>query len=132
MLDHADVTADYVNGRQQVAVSVLFQNKVIWSKEFGLSADEVERTMSDLELEQTISRTLKGHLNLIAEMHKARLEQMFPKSIDNVVMGYDPAKDIKTISVKFKNGHVAHGPESEARTELFHARCAMLYDLPPI
>lgn len=132
LLEHADVTADYVNGRNEVMVKLLFQNKEIWEKRIAITADQVERTMDDEDLEKTISRTLRAHLNIVAQMHFARLELLFPKSIAEVTMGYDSRLAVKTIHVKFKNGHVAEGPESEAKTELFHARCAMLYDLPPI
>lgn len=132
-LEHFDITFDEYAGPDKVKMNVEFRGNVIWRGLVpvnGLSSDGV--SMADNELRDTVSNTMKAHLNLVAQMHFARLEQMFPKSIDSVHMGYDPAKDRKMLHVKFKNGHVASGPESEAKSELFHARCAMLYDLPPI
>jgi len=132
-LDNFDITFDEDRTPGRVMMNVEFRGKVIWRGSVavpGLTSDGVH--MPDEGLRDAVSNTMKAHLDLVAQMHFARLEQMFPKSIDTVTMGYDPQKDRKLIIVKFKNGHVAQGPESEAKTELFHARCAMLYDLPPI
>lgn len=134
LLEHADLTADYVNGRQGIKVSLLFRNKPIWTRILPISANQVEipSQMSDEKFEQTISNTMRSHLNLVAQMHFARLDQMFPNSIAEVTMGYSPERAEKTIIVKFKNGHVADGPEAESKSEFFLAKCTMLYDLPPI
>ena len=128
-----DVTADIYN-QQYLDISVTFRNNEIWKKRLPITRSQIEMSseMSDKALEDQVTTTMRKHLDLVAQMHFARLEQMFPKSIDTVTMGYDPAKDQKLVIVKFKNGHVAQGPESEAKTDVFHARCAMLYDLPPI
>lgn len=133
-LDHAEITADYIKHRQAVGVELSYRGKVIWRKELPITANDVEfaSKMSDKDLMETVTSTMRKHLNLIAQMHFARLEPMFPNSIDEVTMGFDPKSNTKTIHVKFKNGHVAEGPESEAKQDIFLARCAMLYDLPPL
>lgn len=133
-LDHAEITADYIKHRQAVGVELSYRGTVIWRRELPLTANDVEiaSAMSDQQVIETVTGTMRKHLNLIAQMHFARLEPMFPGSIDEVTMGFDPKTNTKTIHVKFKNGHVAEGPEGEAKDEIFLARCAMLYDLPPL
>jgi hypothetical protein len=133
-LEHAEITADYVNGRQAVGIILSYRNRQVWRRLLPISANQVEfsSNMSDEKLYNTITDTMRKHLNLVAQMHFARLDPMFPNSIDEVSMGYDPTTNSKTVQVKFKNGHVAEGPESEAKLDIFLARCAMLYDLPPL
>lgn len=131
-LEHFDVTFDHGHA-ETVVMQIEFKGAVVWKRSFnvkGLSTDGVH--IGDDALRDAVTNTMKAHLNLVAQMHFARLDQMFPKSISEVTMGYDIEKDQKLVIVAFKNGHKAIGPEHEAKTELFHARCAMLYDLPPI
>jgi len=135
LLEHADITADYIKGRSCVRIQLLFKNKPIWIRELAMSANQIELReggMTDEKFESTITNTMRSHLNLVAQMHFARLDQLFPNSIAEVTMGFDPTTNTKTLNVKFKNGHVADGPEAEAKGEFFLAKCAMLYDLPPI
>jgi hypothetical protein len=133
-LDNAEITADYIKHRQAVGVTLSYRGKMIWKREIPVTANEVEFSsqMSDKDLIDQVTSTMRKHLNLVAQMHFARLEPMFPNSIEEVTMGFNPDTHTKTIHVKFKNGHVAEGPESEAKQDIFLARCAMLYDLPPL
>lgn len=133
IMEHLDVTADIQN-TQYLTLAVTFMNKQIWKKQVPITRNQIEyrEHMSDDKLEQTVTNTMRNHLNLVAQMHHARLDKHFPNSIAEVTMGYDPQKAQKTISVRFKNGHVADGPEAEAKSEFFLAKCTMLYDLPPI
>jgi len=133
IMDHLDVTADIQN-QQYLTLAVTFMNKQIWKKQLPITRSQIEyrEQMSDSKLESTITNTMRNHLNLVAQMHHAWLDKHFPNSIAEVTMGYDPQKAQKTIHVRFKNGHVAEGPENEAKQDIFLARCTMLYDLPPI
>lgn len=132
-LDHFDVTVDQSkDGFATIAVE--FKGNRIWKKHMavrGLTAS-MGTELNDDELRKTVTNTMRGHLSLVAQMHHARLEQMFPGCIQEVTMGFDLEKALKTIHVRFKNGHVAEGPEHEAKQDIFLARCAMLYNLPPI
>lgn len=132
-LELFDVTVDqHKDGYATMAIE--FKGNQIWRKHMhvaGLTAGG-GCDMSDEKLRETVSNTMRSHLSLVAQMHHARLEQMFPGSIQEVTMGYDMEKALKTIHVKFKNGHMAEGPEFEAKQDIFLARCAMLYNLPPI
>jgi hypothetical protein len=113
---------------------VEFRGKRIFQKQIairGLTASNGV-DMSDDDLRSVVTNTMRSHLNLVAQMHFARLEPMFPGSIAEVTMGFSPATHQKTVAVKFKNGHIAEGPEHEVKSDLFLARCIMLYDLPPI
>lgn len=134
LLEHADITCDYIDGRTGIRVALSFKGNELWVRKLSLSATQVEfgSTMSDKKFEETITTTMRNHLNLVAQMHYARLEPMFPNSIAEVTMGFDMDSHEKTVIVKFKNGHVADGPEREAKSEFFLAKCTMLYDLPPI
>lgn len=134
LLEYAEITADYIKGRQSIRVALSFKGNELWVRELPMSATQVEfRTqMDDKEFESKITTTMRNHLNLVAQMHYARLEPMFPGSIQEVTMGFDMETNEKTICVKFKNGHVADGPERESKSEFFLAKCTMLYDLPPI
>ena len=131
LLSVSDITADYIKGRQAIKVELLFMNKVVWKREIPISEYDV-MTMKDDRFEEIITAAMRANLSLVAQMHFARLDQMFPKAIKNVRMNYYPDKRTKVVVVEFKNGHVAEAPEAEAKTDLFTARCAMLYDLPPI
>jgi hypothetical protein len=132
LLEFAEITADYVNCRQMIRIALAFKGNELWVRTLPMSASQVEFQMTDKEFADKITTTMRSHLNLVAQMHYARLEPMFPGSIAEVTMGYRHDIAQKTVHVKFKNGHIAEGPEHEAKSELFFARCAMLYDLPPI
>lgn len=115
-------------------MGVEFKGNQIWKRMVpinGLTAGNGV-DMSDEELRDKVTNTMRSHLNLVAQMHHARLDKLFPGSIQEVTMGYSPEKALKTIHVKFKNGHMAEGPEHEAKQDIFLARCTMLYNLPPI
>jgi hypothetical protein len=138
-LEHADITADYIDGQEAIRVGLSYRNKEIWARKIPMSRYQVEGVkysgkpaVTDDKFRETISNTMRAHLNLVAQLHYARLAQVFPDSIADVALSYDPETMQKTLCVKFKNGHVAEGPESEAKSEVFLARCAMLYDLPSI
>ena len=88
--------------------------------------------MSSDALQERVSGAMRANLSLVAQMHFARLEQLFPRAILDVQIGYDPELRVKTIRVAFRNGHVAEGPETEAKSDVFTARCVMLHDLPPL
>jgi hypothetical protein len=133
-LEHFDVTIDQARNDGFVIVAVEFRGNQIWKKQMevrGLTAGNGS-DMSDDKLREVVTNTMRSHLNLVAQMHHARLDKLFPGSIQDVTMGYEPHRALKTIHVKFKNGHVAEGPEHEAKQDIFLARCMMLYNLPPI
>jgi hypothetical protein len=134
LLEHAEITADYIKGRQSIRIALSFKGSELWVRELPMTATQVELSsvMSDKSFEEKITTTMRSHLNLVAQMHYARLEPMFPNSIQEVTMDYDIETNTKLVRVKFKNGHVADGPEHEAKSEFFLAKCTMLYDLPPI
>jgi hypothetical protein len=132
-LEHFDVCMDQLMDGY-VMMTVEFRGNQIWKQRIhvkGLTAGNGV-DMADEKLRDTVTTTMRSHLNLVAQMHHARLDKMFPGAIQDVTMGYNPEKAQKTIHVKFKNGHVAEGPEFEAKQDIFLARCMMLYNLPPI
>lgn len=134
LLDHAEITVDYIKHRQSIRVALSFKGNELWVRELPITATQVElaSVMSDKAFEEQITTTMRSHLNLVAQMHYARLEPMFPGAIAQVTMEYDVETSTKLVRVQFKNGHVADGPEHEAKSEFFLAKCTMLYDLPPI
>lgn len=134
LLDHAEITVDYIKRREALRIALSFKGSELWVRELPMTAMQVElqSVMSDKSFEEKITTTMRSHLNLVAQMHYARLEPMFPESIAEVTMGFDPETHTKLVCVKFKNGHVADGPEHEAKSDFFLAKCTMLYDLPPI
>jgi hypothetical protein len=83
-------------------------------------------------LEERVTHVARQNLSLVAQMHWARLNALFPKSIKNVGLERNEATLEHRLVVHFKNGHVAECIEKEAKDDLFTARCAMLYNLPPI
>lgn len=132
-LEHFDVTFDQYRD-DYVIMAVEFHWEQIWKKQVhvrGLTAGGGV-DMSDDELRDVVTTTMRSHLNLVAQIHHARLDKLFPGSIQEITMGYDPEKAQKTLHVKFRNGHSAEGPEFEAKQDIFLARCMMLYNLPPI
>ena len=131
LLSVSDITADYIKRRQAIKAELLFMNKVVWKQEIPISELDV-MTMEYGRLKEKITAVMRANLSLVAQLHFARLEQLFPKAIKDVHINYDPDKHTKVVVVEFKNGYVAEAPEAEAKTDLFTARCAMLYDLPPL
>jgi hypothetical protein len=73
---------------------------------------------------------MEAYFRLAGQVHHAYFEARFPRSIEQVCIGYDSRSATKMIWVKFANGHVAEGPEAQARTDFFIAKCIMLHDLP--
>jgi len=132
-LEHFDVTVDQFRDGY-VLMGVEFRGNQIWKQRVHVSGLTAGGgcDMSDEKLRETVTTTMRSHLNLVAQMHHARLDKLFPGSIQDVTMGYNPETAQKTVHVKFKNGHVAEGPEFEAKQDIFLARCMMLYNLPPI
>jgi hypothetical protein len=130
LVRYCDVSADFVHD-QKLIVKVDWQNKTIWWAEIKMSEHEM-LNLADGDFKDTVTRTMRGTLSLAGQKHHARLELMFPKAIEKVDVAYNAEKDCKMVAVRFKNGHIATATEHEAKTDLFTARCAMLYDLPPI
>jgi hypothetical protein len=128
MMDYMDITADIRGPRLEVNVE--FNKEIIWRGRMAVTSSEVEYDMSDEKLQSTLSVHMKKQLSLVSQMHHARLDKLFPNAIKEVKLGYDPAKAEKLVIVIFKNGHQAEASEAESKTDLFTARCAMLYDLP--
>ena len=131
MMDFLDITADY-KGNGKVELVIEFNKEVIWRNRLPISRTNVDvpSTMTDEKLQSTLSVHMRKQLSLVSQMHHARLDKLFPNSIKEVKLGYDPAKAEKLVIVIFKNGHTAEACEAESKTDLFTARCAMLYDLP--
>ncbi len=130
VLIKAQITADYVGSGVQL--EIVFLNFYLFRRILPLTIYMVENEMSRADVENTVTTTMAAHLNLMTQMHFARLAHMFPRSIAQVTTEHDAEKNIDLLVVEFRNGHKAVGPVSEAKTELFHARCAMLYDLPQL
>lgn len=84
------------------------------------------------DLEQRVTHVARQNLSLVAQMHWARLDTMFPKAIRNCEIERNEATLDHRLIVTFKNGHVADCFEREAKDDLFTARCSMLYNLPPL
>lgn len=84
------------------------------------------------DIEKTVTHVARQNLSLVAQMHWARLDRLFPKSIRNVELERREVDLNHRLVVTFKNGHVADCLESEAKDDLFTARCTMLYNLPPL
>ena len=133
-LDHFEVTVDQVHsGGQYVLLRIWFMHRPIWEQRLhvpGLNAGYV--TTQDQTLANIVTHVMKEHLDLVAQMHHAWLDRQFPNSIKEVRMERNLETDTKMICVIFKNGHKAIGPESDVKKDIFLARCAMIYDLPPI
>jgi hypothetical protein len=130
VLNNAQITADYVGSG--VELEIVFMNFYLFKRVLPLTIYMVENEMGREDVEKTVTTTMAAHLNLMTQMHFARLAHMFPRSIAHVSTEYDHRSAQDMLIVEFRNGHKAIGPVSEAKTELFHARCAMLYDLPEL
>lgn len=133
MMEHLDLTADVNNGRDLLEIAVEFKKEVIWRSRVPITRANIdfESSMSNKELQDTLSVHMRKQLSLVAQLHHARLDKLFPGAISGVRLGYIPATAEKIIIVTFKNGHEAEATETESKTDLFTARCLMLYDLPP-
>jgi len=124
VLNFTDVTADYVS--RGVALQLVYLGHKLFNRILPLTIFHLENRFGRPDVEKLVTETMSAHMNLLTQMHFARLAQMFPKSILTVEI------EGEQLVVEFKNGHKAIGPLHEAKTELFHARCAMLYDLPEL
>lgn len=133
-MDSVGFTADYIKSRQKVLVQMFYKNKSVWRCEMALSAAQVELKgiMDDDAFTETITKTMRDHLNIVSQMHYARLDAQFPNSIRDVCLEYDMARAVRKVAVRFKNGHIAECDEAQIKTEEFLARCMMLYDLPAL
>lgn len=107
-------------------IAVEFNRELV--KRFDIHVSYKDNTETLME---KINLVMQGNLSLVGQMHFVRLHKVFPNSIRDVTVVYNADKHEKIIHVEFKNGHVAEAPEAEAKTDLFIARCSMLFDLPP-
>lgn len=126
-----DVSADYVGFDQGIKLEVAYRGRKVWERTFLINRSKME-DMTDEAFDKSITTTMRQQLSLSAQMHWARLDKLFPDRIGNVTTEYNTQLAVKIIKVFFKNGHTAEAPEQEAKSDLFTARCAMIYDLPPI
>jgi hypothetical protein len=131
MLRDAEVTVDFTNNRTALVAKVYYRGLEIWNRRIGVSEDDMMVLKDDVLVEK-ISDAMRGTLTLAGQVQHAKLEKLFPGAIKNVIVTYDAEKHEKVYQVIFKNGHMAEGLESEMKTELFMARCTMLYDLPAL
>ncbi len=83
-------------------------------------------------LAEAVTHVARQNLSLVAQMHWARLNNLFPNSIKDVQLERNMATLDHKLIVKFRNGHEAECLEKEAQDDLFTARCSMLYNLPTI
>lgn len=83
-------------------------------------------------LEEKVTHVARQNLSLVAQMHWARLDRLFPKSIKVVDIERNEQSLNHKLLVRFKNGHTAECYEKDAKDDLFTAQCAMLYNLPPL
>lgn len=130
LLEHVEVTADFIMSRTMIELRIQFFDMVMWFKRFPVSEAQLMEMDTD-EIKEKVTHAMRGTLDLLANMHHARLARMFPNCIHKVEVEFSIDTRTKLISVMFKNGHIATASEAEAKTDLFTARCAMLYDLPP-
>lgn len=99
---------------------------------YGFSIDDNDLRKDEAHVTKVLSVAMQGNLSLVGQMHFVRLQKYFPKAIRDVAVLFDEKLHQKIIQVQFKNGHVAEAPEAEAKTDLFLAKCSMLFDLPPL
>lgn len=100
--------------------------------QFRLAVSSIYEAMSDGELENRVSAVMRNNLSILGQLHYVHLHKLFPHAIRDVQVEYDVTQDLKVVKVLFKNGHIAEAPEHESKTDLFIARCSMLFDLPPL
>lgn len=132
MLEHTEFVIDYGTMDAALRVAMEYRGQRVWQAELDMSREQMDRGMVDELFKKNITSAMRGTLSLVGQMHHARLDKLFPKSIKEVKVSYDPEKARKVVNVHFHNGHVASADEMEAKTELFTARCSLLYDLPPL
>lgn len=127
MLRHCQITVDNDFRDSTFLVRIEFRGQVF--KQFKA---DLYRMKEQKEIADVAGVAMRGNISLVGQMHFVRLDQLFPRSIKDVEVTYDPECNLKIIKVIFKNGHVAEAPEHEAKTDLFTAKCSMLFDLPPL
>lgn len=126
-----DVSADYTGSCEGIIVQVAYRGRTVWGRTFAINQENLGK-MTDEAFDKAVTHTMKQQLSLTAQIHFARLDRIFPGSIKDVTSTYNSELATKIIKVLFHNGHVAEAPEGEAKSDLFTAKCSMLYDLPPI
>ena len=128
-----DISVDWIFGRDQIRVQIVSRGtrKFLWSYIFRVSEWDLDH-MDEDTFDVRITEAMRANLSIVGQMHHAWLDQHFPRRIKKVTVHYRGKSKLKMIHVEFMNGHIAEGPEIEIKTDLFLARCCMLYDLPSL
>lgn len=126
-----DIAVDYNYRQNGYLVEASWGGGRSFAFKFGMSElTAMEKKAEDLDAELT--PFMKKNLSLAAQLLHARLDKQFPNAIQRVETEHVPSTCTKNFKVVFKNGHFAETPEHESKSDLFLARCMMLYDLPPL
>lgn len=125
-----EITVDHESAQQVMRVQIEIHKTCVY--QFRLAVSSIYEAMSDGELENRVSAVMRNNLSILGQLHYVRLHKLFPHAIRDVQVEYDATQDLKVVKVLFKNGHIAEAPEHESKTDLFIARCSMLFDLPPL
>lgn len=131
VIDNIDVSADFIGFGDGMRIEVAYRGRKAWGRVFPITGEKLYN-MTDEAFDKAVTNTMRQQLSLVAQMHYARLDKIFPGFIKDVTSTYNSELATKIIKVLFHNGHVAEAPEGEAKSDLFTAKCSMLYDLPPI
>lgn len=118
-----DACIDLLQHEETYKIKVELYGEKIWSMEIP-----VTKVMEDDP--QILTKAMFQTLNIAAQVFRARLAKHFPKHIKSVDMAYSASIRERIVTVTFKNGYTTSAPESEALSDLFVARCGMMYDLP--
>lgn len=131
LLEQSEFCVDLHTG--MAVLSLQFGRNVVWKQQLPFSKGQIDNGQVTAEaMEASVVMAMRKTLSLAGQAEHARLNLQFPKAIERVEVEYMPDIAQKNFKVFFKNGHVAEGSESEIRTDYFLARCAMIYDLPPL
>lgn len=131
LLDMSEFCLDTHTGH--AVLSLWFARDKVWEQRLPISKGQLDGgAISIEEAEKCVLQVMRDTLSLVGQKEHTRLNARFPKSIVRVEVEYMMATRERNFTVFFKNGHIAEGTESEIHTDHFLARCAMIYDLPPL
>lgn len=133
LMYQCEFTADYAAGGS-VLLQLQFGRDVVWKQQItGITRTQIEMGMTYTDMAVKVTEAMRKTISLVGQVEHARLNQEFPQSIARVEVEYIPAQADYQYRVFFRNGHIAEAiGKREVRDDLFKARCAMIYDLPPL
>ena len=131
LLSRCEFTADFEKGKGRCRIHLQIGREVVWTGYASVTEDDVQ-FLADEELVKRVLTPIRDSMSLVGLEVHAAVDRLFPKSVRKVDVEYSVEQAERKFAVLFQNGHVAEVMESELRTEIFVARCSMLYDLPPL